>query len=95
MDDWRRISYSDEAAILVGEHCGRHKISRKVDKKYNADCIEVRYNNYLQAMFWGCLSYDFKGPCYVYLKETAAQTKHYAKIIKTHNRLQLPAIQKE
>jgi hypothetical protein len=72
LEQWRRVSFSDEAAILVGEHRGRYHISRKVDERYDRDCIEVRYNNYSQAMFWGVFSYDFKGPCYVYLKETAA-----------------------
>jgi hypothetical protein len=46
-------------------------------------------------MFWGVFSYDFKGPCYVYLKETATQTKRYAGIINAHNNLQMPAIQAE
>jgi len=46
-------------------------------------------------MFWGIFSYDFKGPCHVYLKETAADKKRYAEIMKRHNDLQLPAIQAE
>jgi hypothetical protein len=92
IDDWKRVTFSDEASILVGEHRGRHLISRKVDERYNKDCIEVRYNSYSEAMFWGCFSYDFKGPCHVYLKETAAQTQHYQKIIDDHNALQLPII---
>jgi hypothetical protein len=92
LDDWKRITFSDEAAILIREYHGRHKISRKPDERYNPDCIEVRYNNYSEAMFWGCFSFDFKGPCYVYLKETAAQTKLYADIMKVHNDAQLPAI---
>jgi hypothetical protein len=92
LDDWKRITFSDEAAILVGEHRGKHLISRKPEERYNEDCIEKRYNNYSEAMFWGCFSFDFKGPCYVYLKETAAQTKHYQQIIDDHNALQLPMI---
>jgi hypothetical protein len=95
MDDWRRVSFSDEASILVGEHRGPHKISRKVDERYDPDCIEVRYNNYSEAMFWGTFSYDFKGPCHVYLKGTAADKKRYNAIIKAHNDLQLPAIRAE
>ena len=26
-------------------------------------------------MFWGCFSYDYKGPCHVWAKETAAEKK--------------------
>jgi hypothetical protein len=44
-------------------------------------------------MFWGTFSYNTKGLCYVYEKETAAQTKQYAALIKAHNNLQMPAIQ--
>lgn len=36
-------------------------------------------------MFWGCWTYEVKGPCYVYRKETAAQTKAYSEIMKDHN----------
>jgi len=79
----------------VGEHRGLNKISRKPWEAYDNDCIKVRYNNYLEAMFWGTFSYDTKGPCYVYLKETAAQRKQYKAIIKAHNDLQLPTIQAE
>lgn len=95
LDQWARISFSDEAAILVGEHRGPNRLSRKVDEAYRKDCIEVRYNNYSQAMFWATFSYDTKGPCYVYEKETAAQTKQYAAIIKEHNEAQMPIIATE
>jgi len=37
-------------------------------------------------MFWGCFSYDRKGSCYIWGKETAAEknaaNKHIAKLNK-------------
>lgn len=90
--DWKRITFSDEAAILVGEHRGIHRISRKPEERYNPDCIEVRYNNYTEAMFWGCFSFDFKGPCHVYVKESATEKREYTAIIKAHNDTQIPII---
>ncbi len=95
LDDWKRIVFSDEAAILVGEHRGPNRISRKPNERYSPDCIEVRYNNYSEAMFWGCFSYDFKGPCHVYHTETAKENIKYKRMIDDHNTLQMPAIQEE
>jgi hypothetical protein len=63
LEDWKRVSFSDEAAILVGKHRGKQLISRKPDEAYEKDCIQVRYNNYTEAMFWGTFSYDTKEPC--------------------------------
>jgi hypothetical protein len=36
-------------------------------------------------MFWSCFSYDTKGPCHVYYKETAEQKLHYQEIINNLN----------
>ena len=58
--DYKLIAYSDEAAILVGEHRGPNSLSRKLEEKYDEDCIEVRFGHYSSAMFWGAYTYDFK-----------------------------------
>ena len=46
-------------------------------------------------MFWGCFSYDFKGPCYVYHPETTDEKIKYKKMMDDHNAAQMPAIQEE
>jgi hypothetical protein len=43
------------------------------EERYHPDCIETRYNNYLEAMFWACFTYDHKGPCHIYYPETPEQ----------------------
>jgi hypothetical protein len=75
LEEWRKVIFSDEASIIVSSACGMQNISRMAGKeeRYHPDCIKRRYNNYSKAMFWGCFTYDCKGPCYVYLKETAEQ----------------------
>jgi hypothetical protein len=95
LDNWKRVVFSDEASILVGEHCRQHLISCIPEDRNHPDCIEVRYNNYSKAMFWGYFSYNFKGPCYVYYPETAKEKKYYQSIIDAYNTLQLPIIQAE
>jgi hypothetical protein len=43
------------------------------EDRYYLDYIERRYNNYIEAMFWGSFMYDFKGLCHIYYKETEEQ----------------------
>jgi len=46
-------------------------------------------------MFWGCFSYNFKGPCHVYHPETADEKIKYEKMMDDHNAVQMDAIQEE
>ena len=64
--EWSKVVFSDKASILVGEHRGLQNLSRTLDERYHPHVIERRYNNYSEAMFWGCFSYDYKGPCHIY-----------------------------
>jgi hypothetical protein len=36
-------------------------------------------------MFWGCYSYDYKGPCHIYRAETKAEKKEAEKEINKLN----------
>jgi hypothetical protein len=51
LKNWKRIVFSDETSILIGEYRNPNKISRKSDERYNSDYIEIRYNNYSEAIF--------------------------------------------
>lgn len=59
LEEWRRIIFLDEASIIVSAKRGAD--SRFVDERNYEVCIERRYNNYLEAMIWGCFAYDYKG----------------------------------
>jgi hypothetical protein len=83
--EWSKVVFSDEASILVGEHRGLQNLSRTPDERYHPDVIERRYNNYSEAMFWGCFSYDYKGPCYIYYKETEEQKIFYEEKMQQNN----------
>src|SRR5256714_3192031 len=85
LDDWRLLIFSDEASVIVSAKRGQQKISRYSDERYHSDCIEQRYNNYSEAMFWACFTYDYKGPCYIYYPETAEQKEHYQEQIDRLN----------
>ena len=85
LNNQKKIIFSNEIIILVGEYRRRYFISRKPWKRYEEDYIKIRYNNYSEAMFWGCFLYNSKELYYIYLKETPAQTAEYKQIIDAHN----------
>jgi hypothetical protein len=77
LEEWRKVIFSDEALIIVSAKRGQQNISRMVgdEERYHPDCIERRFNNYSEAMFWACFTYDYKGPCHIYYPETEEQKK--------------------
>ena len=42
-------------------------------------------------MFWGCFTYDYKGPCHVYYPKTAKQKEHYKQQINELNKNEVEA----
>lgn len=58
--EWSKVIFSDEASIIVSAQRGKQNISRTVDERYHPDCIERRYNNYSEAMFWGMFYVQFQ-----------------------------------
>jgi hypothetical protein len=93
IEEWRKIIFLDKASIIVLGKRGQQNISRIVgdEERYHPDCIKRRYNNYSEAMFWGCFTYDCKGPCYVSLKETEEQREEYEERIETLNEEEIMA----
>jgi hypothetical protein len=79
--EWQLVIFSDEASIVVSAKRGQQNISRMADKRFHKNCIERRYNNYSEAMFWACFIYDYKGPCHIYYPETPEQKTHNEKLI--------------
>ena len=67
------VIFSDEALIIVLAKRGQQNISWFSDERYYPDYIERRYNNYSEAMFWGCFTYDYKGPYHIYYPKTLEQ----------------------
>ena len=37
-------------------------------------------------MFWGCFSYDFKGPCHIWVPETLKEQKEAAEVLDKLNK---------
>ena len=60
-------------------------LSQTQDERYYPDVIKQRYIKYSEAMFWGCFSYNYKGPCHIYYRETAEQKVNYEAQIQRLN----------
>ena len=74
---WKTVVWTDETAVRVGETRGQQWVTRRADEAYHKDCIDVRYKQYTEMQFWGCYTVEFKGPCYMFKRETAEE-KHEA-----------------
>lgn len=53
LNDWKMVVFTDEAAILVGEHRGKHLISRTPEDKYHKDCIKLGIITIVRLCFGG------------------------------------------
>jgi hypothetical protein len=89
--EWRTIIFSNEASIIVSAKRGQQNISRTVNERYDKECIETWFNNYSEAMFWGCFTYDHKGPCYIYYPKTLEQKEEYLRVIQKLNDTEIEA----
>jgi hypothetical protein len=59
---------------------------RTKDEAFVKSCIRERWKGYSEFMFWGCFSYDQKGPCHIWQKETAKEHKEAEERINELNK---------
>ncbi|HEX3642355.1 MAG TPA: transposase [Ktedonobacteraceae bacterium] len=85
LDDWKRVLWSDETSVIYGLRRGGERCWRTVYERSDATCRRNRWKGYSEFMFWGCFSYDYKGPCHIWAKETAAEKKRAAKDLEQRN----------
>jgi hypothetical protein len=71
LDDWKKVIWTDETAVILGHRRGTVRIWRSRDQGFEPTCIRERWKGYSEFMFWGAFSYNFKGPYHIYQPETA------------------------
>jgi len=59
----------------MGGQRGRIRIWRLASEAYEKHCIKRRWKGFKEFMFWGCFSFDKKGPCYIWEDETLKERK--------------------
>jgi transposase len=75
LEDWKRVIWSDETSVILGQRRGGHRIWRRVYEAQDPQCKRIRWKGHSEFMFWGCFTYDKKGPFHIWKAETAAQKK--------------------
>jgi transposase len=85
LEDFKNIIWTDETSVILGHRRGSNKVWRRVFECYDPTVIRRRYKNASEFMFWGCFSYDSKGPCHIYQTPTAAAARKAEKELELIN----------
>ena len=75
LEDWKKIIWTDETAVILGHQRGGYRIWRTPGEAFIKSCIRERWKGYSEFIFWGSFIYDRKGPCYCYSPETPAEKR--------------------
>ncbi|KAI1520645.1 HTH-Tnp-Tc3-2 domain containing protein [Pyrenophora tritici-repentis] len=94
LEDWKNVIWTDETSVVINHRRGGYRIWRRADERVVKSCIRERWKGYSEFMFWGCFSYDKKGPCYFYQPETKAEREDAACRIEQLN-AELEPLQRE
>jgi transposase len=65
IEDWKRVIWSDETSVILGHRRGAVRLWRSDTEAYERTCIRRRWKGYSEFMFWGCFSWDKKGPYHI------------------------------
>ena len=87
IEEWKNVIFIDETAVQLGSVRGKRRIWRLPGEAYNKHCIRRRWKGFSEFMFWASFSYDKKGPCHVWEKETAQQKRERKADLEARNSL--------
>lgn len=75
LEDWKRVIWSDETAVVINHRRGGYHVWRTSEERFVKSAIRERWKGYAEFQFWGCFTYDSKGPCHVWHPETTQEKK--------------------
>lgn len=75
LEDWKNVIWSDETSVILLHRRGSYRVWRTKDEAFVRSVIRERWKGSSEFMFWGCFSYDQKGPCHCWTPETAAEKR--------------------
>jgi transposase len=90
LEDWKNVIWSDETSVTMGGQRGKLRVWRLNSEAYNYHCVRRRWKGFKQFMFWGCFSYDKKGPCHIWADETVTEKKEADKWLEEQNKILEP-----
>lgn len=85
LDDWKNVIWSDETSVVLLHRRGGYRVWRKSDERFLRSCIRERWKGASEFMFWGCFSYEKKGPCHCWCPETAREKREAEEAVKRLN----------
>ena len=85
LEQWKDVIWSDETSIILGQRRGQWRVWRTPAERFKPSCIRPRWKGCSEFMFWGCFSYDRKGPCHIWKAETAKQKQEATRQIAILN----------
>ncbi|KAI1512890.1 Tc1 [Pyrenophora tritici-repentis] len=95
LEDWKNVIWSDETSVVLNHRRGGYRVWRKPDEVFTKTVIREQWKGYSEFMFWGCFSYDHKGPCHIWCPETAQQKREAALQIEEMNKVLEPIMRQE
>ena len=95
LEDWKNVIWSDETSVTMGGQRGRIRVWRTTEEAYNYHCIRRRWKGFKEFMFWGCFSYDKKGPCHVWEDETPKEKREAERWLEAQNKILEPICKAE
>lgn len=94
-EDWKNVIFSDETSVVLGQQRGKLRLWRRTGEANDKTVVQRCYKNAKEFMFWGCFSWDKKGPCHIWKSETAAEKKAAQKEIDKINKEEEPKCKQE
>ena len=94
LEDWKNVVWTDETSVILLHRRGGYKIWRKSDEACKKSCIRERWKGYSEFMFWGCFTYEKKGPCHIWQPETKQEKERAERDLEEWNK-ELEPIMKE
>lgn len=83
---WKDVIWTDETSVTLGHRRGAVRVWRTIHEAENPTCIRRRWKGASEFMFWGCFSYNKKGPCHIWIPETSQAKKNAEKELAIINR---------
>lgn len=84
-EEWKNVIWSDETSVVLLHRRGGYRVWRTSGERFVRSCIRERWKGASEFMFWGCFSYDKKGPCYSWGPETKKEKEEAEKKISELN----------
>jgi len=95
LEDWKKVIWTDETAVVLSTKRGGDYVWRRPHEQYDLTVIRHRYKAYSTSQFWGCFTYDKKGPFHIYGTETADQKRIATKKIEEMNAEREPRLRND